>query len=320
MIKKRQFGKTDIKVSEIGLGGWQLGGLTTINGVSIGYSDVSEQTTKQIITRALELGIDTFDTADSYSLGNSERRLGEILKENRSNIHIFTKGGDVPSYSKSGLFETDLSYNHLIAALRRSLNRLGTDYVDLFQAHSPPMSENDYESIEKAFIKIKSDGMARYCGVSIGLNYEKGIELIKRGIVDSLQLYFSLINFKPIKKLLPLAKKNGIGVIVAEPLEQGLLTNKYKKDSVFPTSDMRSAFSRDRIKTRIEKRNQFNFLLNNEREINQVALSYVLNRYEISTTIPGVNSVLQLESNIKSSEIKLSLDEFHKIENIQKMW
>ena len=64
MIKKRQFGKTDIKVSEIGLGGWQLGGLTTINGVSIGYSDVSEQTTKQIITRALELGIDTFDTAD----------------------------------------------------------------------------------------------------------------------------------------------------------------------------------------------------------------------------------------------------------------
>jgi len=83
---------------------------------------------------------------------------------------------------------------------------------------------------------------------------------------------------------------------------------------------MRSAFSRDRIKTRIEKRNQFNFLLNNEREINQVALSYVLNRNEISTTIPGVNSVLQLESNIKSSEIKLSLDEFHKIENIQKMW
>ena len=71
--------------------------------------------------------------------------------------------------------------------------------------------------------------------------------------------------------------------IFLEPLEQGLLTNKYKKDSVFPTSDMRSAFSRDRIKTRIEKRNQFNFLLNNEREINQVALSYVLNRNEISS-------------------------------------
>ncbi|KAG2476958.1 MAG: hypothetical protein NPMRth3_2800001, partial [Nitrosopumilales archaeon] len=76
MIKLRKLGNTDLSVSEIGLGCWQLGGLTTINDISITYGDVNEKTTQKIISRALELGVNTFDTADSYSLGNSERRLG----------------------------------------------------------------------------------------------------------------------------------------------------------------------------------------------------------------------------------------------------
>jgi len=86
MLKQRRLGNTDLSVSEIGLGCWQLGGLTTINDISITYGDVNEKTADEIICRALELGINAFDTADSYSLGNSERRLGKALSERRSRL------------------------------------------------------------------------------------------------------------------------------------------------------------------------------------------------------------------------------------------
>ena len=320
MLKRRRLGNTDLLVSEIGLGCWQLGGLTTINDISITYGDVNEKTAENIISRALELGINTFDTADSYSLGNSERRLGKALSERRAEVHIFTKGAAVPTHSEGGLFDIDLSYHHLLAAIDRSLIRLGTDYVDLYQAHAAPQSESDFTNLEKVFKEIKADGKALYCGVSVGLEYQKAIELIKREMVDSIQLYFSLLDFEPIMELLPLAKKNGVGIIVAEPLAQGLLTGKYNKESSFPKTDVRSRYSRDVIKTRVEKSQQFQFLANKSRTMNQMALAYVLSRDEVSTCIPGSKSVKQLESNVKSSEISINSEQLEKIEKIQRVW
>ncbi len=320
-MKHRQLGKTDLALSEIGLGCWQLGGFTTINGIPITYGDVEENTANKIINTALELGINTFDTADSYSLGNSEKRLGKILKQYRNDVHIFTKAGGVPSYNEPLPMEIDLSYHHLMAALDRSLKRLDTKYVDLFQAHKAPQSEKDFISIEKAFKEIKAESKALYCGVSIGLEYDKGIELIERGLVDSIQLYFSLLDFKPIEKLLPLAKKKGVGVIAAEPLSQGFLTGKYAKDHFFPKSDIRSkSYDSNAIKTKIERSEQFKFLTNNSRALNVVALSYVLSRDEISTCIPGAKSVEQLRSNVSAIEAHLTPNEIEQISTIQKKW
>ncbi len=132
-----------------------------------------------IIKKALELGINTFDTADTYSLGNSEIRLGNILKEYRKSVNIFTKAGAIPQLSNTGFnYEIDLSYNHLLSAIDRSLNRLKTDYIDLFQTHAAPKSKKDFESVKNTFVSIKKDGIARYCGVSVGLDYENGIKLI----------------------------------------------------------------------------------------------------------------------------------------------
>jgi len=320
MIKLRKLGNTDLSVSEIGLGCWQLGGLTTINDISITYGDVNEKTAQKIISRALELGVNTFDTADSYSLGNSERRLGMALSERRSEVHIFTKGAAVPSYNKQSPFDIDLSYHHLLAAIDRSLTRLGTEYVDLYQAHAAPKSESDFANLEKTFSQIKADGKSLYCGVSIGSEYQKGIELIKRGIVDSIQLYFSLLDFEPIMELLPLAKKNGVGIIVAEPLAQGFLTGKYNTESSFPKTDIRSRCSTDEIKTKVKRSQQFAFLTNESRTMNQIALAYVLTRDEVSICIPGAKSVEQLESNVKSSEISINIEEIGSIQKIQQNW
>ena len=318
MIKKRRLGQTKIYVSEIGLGGWQLGEPTIINNLpDTAFGGMDEKTALAIIRKAIELGINTFDTADVYSLGNSEYRLGKALKEYRSDVNIFTKGGHIVSNPT----RHDISYHHLMASIDRSLNRLQTDYVDLFQVHVPPKTEKEFADVEKAFDDIKSEGKARYCGISVGIRYEQGKEIIKRKLADSIQIYFSLIDQKPLKELLPLAKKNNIGVIVAEPLAQGLLTNKYKIGHTFPKNDLRSnGYSKQLLEKKLKRVKQFNFLINKNRTLNQAALAYILSKEEVSTCIPGAKSKKQLISNVTSSKIELNQPELKKIKEIQKEW
>lgn len=320
MLKRRRLGKTHLQVSEIGLGCWQLGGLVTINGISITYGDFSEKDAHKIIDMALDLGINCFDTSDFYSLGGSERRLGLALKEKRDDIYIFTKAGYVPTFTETKISEIDLSYHHLLSAINRSLKRLETDHVDLFQIHVPPHSEEDFKNIEKVFEKIKSENKAKYCGVSIGNEYEKGIELIERGLVDTLQVFFSLLDHNALTQLFPLAKKFNVGIIVAEPLAQGFLTGKYNHNVVFPKYDIRNRYNKNVIEDKIKKAQDFQILLNEERTMNQLALAYILNHEEVSTCIPGAKSVAQLKSNISSSKIKLTSDELMQIKTIQNGW
>jgi len=324
MINKRKLGKTDLLVSEIGLGGYQLGGFSKINEIPTAFGDLDEKTAISIVNTAMELGINTFDTADFYSLGKSEIRLGKAVKKCRNKVNLFTKAGAVVSYSdiiSDVAVHIDLSYHHLMASIDRSLRRLGTNFVDVFQIHKSPQSENDFRNIEKVFDKIKSEGKSRYCGVSIGMNYESGIELMKRGLVDTLQIYFSLIDPIPVNELLPIAKQEGVGIIVAEPLGQGLLTGKYPTDYLFPNSDLRHhVYDVNLLQKKLKKSREFQFLINKDRNASQVALSYVLSRDEVSTCIPGVKSVEQLKSNSLASEIKLSDEELEKIKNIQNKW
>ena len=320
MLKRRRLGKTSLQVSEIGLGCWQLGGELNINGVSTTYGNVTKENAKAIVECALDFGVNTFDTADVYSLGQSERRLGEILKERRNDVYIFTKAGNVPTYTETTLSEWDFSDNYLISAINRSLKRLDTDYIDLFQVHIPPESEDDFRNVENAFEKIKSENKANYCGVSIGNQFEKGIELIERGLVDTLQVFFSLLDFNVSKKLFSVAKKHNIGLIVAEPLAQGFLTGKYQKQTVFPKNDLRTRFTRDEIKTKVEKANDFQIFVNENRTMNQIALLYVLSHDVVSTCIPGAKSVEQLKSNLTSHERKLYPNELEKIKEIQQKW
>jgi len=320
MLKRRRLGKTSLQVSEIGLGCWQLGGELNINGVSTTYGNVTKENAKAIVECALDFGVNTFDTADVYSLGQSERRLGEILKERRNDVYIFTKAGNVLTYTETTLSEWDFSDNYLISAINRSLKRLDTDYIDLFQVHIPPESEDDFRNVENAFEKIKSENKANYCGVSIGNQFEKGIELIERGLVDTLQVFFSLLDFNASKKLFSVAKKHNIGLIVAEPLAQGFLTGKYQKQTVFPKNDLRTRFTRDEIKTKVEKANDFQIFVNENRTMNQIALLYVLSHDVVSTCITGAKSVEQLKSNLTSHERKLYPNELEKIKEIQQKW
>lgn len=316
-MNKRNFGKTGLKVSEIGLGCRNLGGQCIINGLPTTYGDIDETTALTIIKKAIELGVNVFDTADIYSLGNCEKRLGRVIKEKRDEVLIFTKGGLIRSFDTKKRYEIDISFNHLIDALHRSLKRLETDFVDLFQVHSAPKSEDDFKNFEKTFKEMKNSNLTRFCGVSIGPNYKSGIELIKRGIVDTLQIYFSLLDYEPIDELLSLAKKEGVGIIIAKPLSQGFLAGKYQSNHIFPKNDLRSSLSRKEIDIKIDRTNLFKFLENDSRSLSQSALSYLLKREEVSTCIPTSNSIEQLKSNIEAADISITEDKLKQIIKIQ---
>ena len=318
MIKKRQLGKTNLLVSEISLGGFQLGEKTIINNNSnTSFGGMNEENSIKLIQKAVELGINTFDTADVYSLGNSEHRLGIALKDVRNKVNIFTKAGNIISNPA----RNDISYHHLMAAIDRSLDRLQTDYIDLFQIHTPPRTEKEFSDVERVFSELRSENKSRFCGISVGIRYDMGLEIIRRGIADSIQIYFSLIDPKPLRKLLPLAKKYNVGIIVAEPIAQGLLSNKYKLGHIFPDTDLRSnGYTTELLEKKLKRVKQFEFLINENRTLSQAALAYILSRDEISTCIPGAKSIEQLQSNISSKDIELNKVELNKIKTIQDSW
>jgi aryl-alcohol dehydrogenase-like predicted oxidoreductase len=320
-LKYRKLGKTKLTVSEVGLGCWELGGKTTINGIPLTYGHVDENTASKIIKTAIKIGINTFDTADSYSLGNSEKRLGNEIKKMKNRPIIFTKGGIIPAQNVPLPVDVDLSYEYLISSIKRSLDRLKITKIDLFQAHKPPKNEKELNELGRVFKKIKEEGLASFCGISIGLEYELGKKLIDSGIIDTLQLYFSLIDFKPSLELLSYAKKNNIGIIISEPLGQGFLSGKYKKDHKFGKNDIRRiSYSANIIKEKIEKAHQFKFLKTENRNIAQIAIAYILSHKEVSLCIPGTSSIEHVILNSKASEVKLTNDELKQIKEIQDKW
>jgi len=319
-MNKRKLGKTGLLVSEIGLGCWPLGGSCIINGIPLTMGDVNEETTNQIINESIRLGINVFDTADFYSLGNSERRLGNAIKNIRENIFILTKAGAIPSLGLNKPYEIDISYHHLISSLERSLKRMNVDYVDVFQCHAAPKTEEEFRELEKTFRDIKKSGKARFCGVSTGSDHKTGLKLIETGLVDSLQIYFSLLDNTPIEELLPAAKKENVGIIVAEPMAKGFLTGKYSDVDAFKNNDYRSNLSKDEIQKRIKNSNLFRKFTNNSRTLSQLALSYVLSRNEVSTCIPSSKSIEQLKSNVDATNLSLTSDELMEIKEIQKFF
>ncbi len=145
-MKFRTLGKTGISVSEIGFGGWAIGGSVEAAGVPVGWGQTSDDESLATIRRARELGVNFFDTADNYGHGRSESLLGLVLSRKRSDVVIATKVGNVRG--AHGEHRKDFSKQHIFYAIDGSLKRLRTDYVDLYQVHNPTMSDLQREEIQ----------------------------------------------------------------------------------------------------------------------------------------------------------------------------
>jgi len=311
-MQYRDLGKTGIRVSTIGFGAWAIGGASEASGTPLGWGRTSDDESLAAIRRARDLGVTFFDTSDSYGFGRSESLLGIVLSRHRRDVVIATKVG--VARTTGGELKKDFSRQHILHAVDGSLKRLRTDYIDLYQLHNPTIEDLRREEIQETMDRLQELGKIRYWGVSI-FNPEEGIEIINNNWGYSLQVLYNIINQAPASELFPLAKERGYGVIARVPLASGLLTGKYRQDTVFRSDDIRQNFlTPKRLEEASARVDEVRSIVGGaERSMAEASLRFVLANDAVSTTIPGAKSVRQVEANVAAAEGSLPADVIEKL-------
>jgi aryl-alcohol dehydrogenase-like predicted oxidoreductase len=297
-MKYQTLGKTDINVSAIVMGGWALGG-----GLDWGSQDEADSVAA--VHAALDLGINFFDTAEEYGAGRSEEVLGRALAGRRQQAVISTKVSAV-----------NLSTEGIPQACERSLKRLQTDTIDLYQVHwpAPGMPIDD---VVAALQKLQAQGKIRAVGVS---NF--GIldlsDFLARGRCDTIQLPYNLAWRAIEYEVMPKCRAEGVGILPYSPLMQGLLTGKYATADDVPEGRARTRhFSKNRPHTRHGQPGSEAELFEAIAQIraisqrlghsmSDVSLAWVLHQPGVDSVIIGARNPHQLQQNIKAVELDLS--------------
>jgi aryl-alcohol dehydrogenase-like predicted oxidoreductase len=308
----RKLGNTDLKVSEIGFGAWAIGGPADAGGTPLGWGRSNDDESLAAIRRARDLGVTFFDTADSYGYGRSESLLGIVLSRQREGVVIATKVGVVRD--PDGRLRKDFSREHISHAVDGSLRRLRTDYIDLYQLHNPTPAELQRDDLHEAMSRLQEVGKIRYWGVSV-TTPEEGIEIVKRGWGYALQVLYNVLNQAPANQLFPLAKEKGYGVIARVPLASGLLSGKFRPDTAFPTDDVRQNFlTAKRLEEVIARVDEAKSIIGGTaRSLAEGALRFVLASDAVSTTIPGMRNVRQVEMNAGADEVRVPQEVIDKL-------
>lgn len=282
-------GSTGIRVSSIGFGAWGIGG--TSDG-AVAYGPTEDQTSLAALQRAFELGITYYDTSNLYGYGHSEKLLGQAFKDCRDKVVLGTKGGFLRF---SG--EQDFSVKHLQQALDGSLRRLGTDYIDLYQLHSPP-PDHITDEVFSVLSDWKRAGKVRALGVSLKSPLE-GRVVLDTFSFDVVQANFSLFDQRALDcELLAICESKNVGFIGRTPLCFGFLTGKYEA-AAFPPGDHRAAWTAEQREEWIKagRRLGEGTAAALGQSAAQLALRFCLSYPAVSTVIPGMLTVAEVEEN-----------------------
>ena len=295
-MQYRNFGNTDLLVSEIGFGAWAIGGNAMIGSVAIGWGDADDDESKKAIHRSLDQGINFFDTADIYGLGHSEELLGALLGK-RKDVIIASKVGNV---ARNEQFVTDYSRQHIMAGCEASLKRLKRDTIDYYQLHSARVQHLEKKECVEAMQLLQQQGKIRYWGLSLNtFDPEPETALLMKELKgNGFQLVLNILNQKALPVMKEAAAK-GYGIIARMPLQFGLLTGKFDDELSFPDNDHRkNRLIKEVVQRSIEALSPV-WQLCRKYEITktQLALSYILSYPEVSTVIPGIRTAAQALSN-----------------------
>lgn len=310
-MKYRDFGKTGLKVSEVGFGAWAIGG--SEHGNSYGTTD--DKVSINALHKAIDLGCNFFDTADVYGWGHSEELLAKAFKSKRDRLVIATKVGS-DFYQGIG-FQT-FTPEYIRFALEKSLLRLKTDYIDVYQLHNPPLRLVSRESTYEVLRSLKQEGKIRAWGISI-FDPTEGLTALKVAQPDSLQVAYNVFHSRAADILFPPAYDAGCAIIAREPLANGFLTGKYGDSWQFEPGDIRHTWRQDYIRARVAAQRKLVFLSKaGFRTLAQASLKYVLNHAAVSAVIPGIKTPEQAEENMLSSDMApLTAEELSKLKELQ---
>jgi aryl-alcohol dehydrogenase-like predicted oxidoreductase len=321
-VNTRTLGRTGLQVSEIGFGGWAIGG----NAFGNSYGPTDDAESKRAVRRAYELGCTFFDTADVYGHGHSEEIFGEALRGIRDKVIVATKVGgnfynrDIHPLMRDRIAQAvgrpleeiergaPLSVTHdanftgayVRFAVERSLARLKSDYIDLLQLHNPPINLISTMETYEVLEQLKREGLIRFYGVSVHPP-EEGIAAVNATMPDTVQIVYNLARREAEDAFFPAAHTANVGVIVREPLANGFLAGKYAPDATWEHGDIRARMPRpyiaqltalgQRVKELAEKSGL---------SAAQLALKFVLDRTDIACAIVGMKTVQHVEDNLNA--------------------
>jgi aryl-alcohol dehydrogenase-like predicted oxidoreductase len=317
----RLLGNTGLKVSELCLGTMTFG--TNFYNIAA----VDQAGADRMVARALEAGINFFDTADVYSYGESEEALGHAIKGasvRRDAVVIATKVRSAMSEAAGtgagDVNNVGLSRSHIMAACEASLRRLSTEYIDLYQVHGWDVLTPVEETL-RALDDLVRQGKVRYLGCSnwAARHIAKSIYISRahdRERFVSLQAYYSLVGRDLEYELLPLCLEEGLGVLVWSPLSGGFLSGKYRRDNPNPEGARRTAFDFPPVDVErgfdaIDALDQI--AKQKQATVAQVALAWLLARPGVASIIIGANKMSQLEDNLKAVDVRLSAEEIERL-------
>lgn len=318
-MKYKQLGQTEIQIPVITFGGWAIGGWY--------WGGTDEELAIKAIHKAIDLGMNCIDTAPVYGFGLGEEIVGKAIKGRRHEVIIATKCGlrwdkDEGEFFFDTYFNGKRYYvyknarkNSIIEECERSLKRLNTDYIDIYQIHWPDKTTPIDESLE-ALTRLQEQGKIRAFGVS---NFDVNLlkETLKYSRVESNQVKYSLVDRWIESELVPLCIENKISILAYSPLEQGLLTGKITMETEFKSGDLRKKQfwfqpeNRKKILDALEKIKPI------AREKNatlaQIVINWTFSQPGITTAIVGARNPEQVEENVGAVNLKLTEEEIQKI-------
>ena len=297
-MKLRALGKTGIHVSEIGFGAWGIGG--TVNG-AVAYGPVDRSESVLALRYALDSGMNFFDTSDFYGFGESESVIGEAFYGLRSKVIIASKVGMIKDESNQNFDPT-----YIRSSIEKSLARLRTDYIDLYQLHSPPSTVLSHDHPAVTTLRaLKNDGKIRAWGISARTPTDASVAIADVG-AEVVQVNFNLVDQRANSTgVFKNAGESGCGVIVRTPLSFGFLTGKYSASQKYAEQDHRSKWSMEQRARWAEANRLFAELLARQPEQTpaQFALRFCLSFSQVSTTIPGMLNRQHVEENAIASRL-----------------
>lgn len=303
-MEYRRMGSSDLVVSAIGFGCWEMGGTN--------YGAVDDQEEIEAVHRAMDLGVTLFDTAPSYGYGHSEEVLGRALGPRRKDVVLVTKCGinwdPVTRTSKR-----DSRYSSIMANVEASLRRLGTDYVDLLLIHWPDV-QTPFEEAMRALNDVVQQGKARYIGVS-NFNSAQLRECVKYATLVANQVGYNLFDRRWEREMFPTAKELGIGIMAYGPLAHGLLTGTFTPQTVFEPTDWRARgvifgqplFQGENFLKNLEVVERLKGVARRlDTSLPRLALAWVLANPQVSVALCGTRRATEIEENVHALDVVLT--------------
>ena len=297
-MEMRKFAGSNEKISLLGFGCWGIG-----KAMWVGADD---NESKKALHRAIEEGINFFDTALVYGNGHSENLVGEIEKESGKKLFVASK---IPSQkyewpaSDHSTLQKSFPKNHIIKMTEASLKNLKRDYIDLMQFHVWNDKWAQQDEWKEAILKLKEEGKVKYWGISINDHQpNNAIEAGKTGLIDSFQVIFNIFDQKPLERLFPFCKENNISIIARVPFDEGALTGNVDPSTEFPVGDFRNDYFKGKRKVDVKLRVDeiWKDVKGETSSLAEAALRFIVSFDTVTSVIPGMRKEKNLMANIAS--------------------